>query len=267
MRILRTLVLSCLASCSGTPTQYSKTVVVSQLVTYVVDGVKCTGYLAYDSMRKGQRPGVLVVHEWWGHNDYVRRRARMLAGLGYTALALDMYGDGKVAEHPQDAQKFMMEVFSNMDVGVKRFTAAKKLLADHATTDGSRIAAIGYCFGGAVVLHMARTGMDLRGVASFHGNLATKSPARPGAIKAAVMVCHGADDAMAPPAQVAGFKEEMSTAGAELDFHTYPNAKHGFTNPDATANGAKFGIPLAYDQNADRASWASLIEFLAGVFQ
>jgi dienelactone hydrolase len=237
-----------------------------QEVSYTADGVTLKGYLAHDAKVAGPRPGVLVVHEWWGHNDYTRKRARMLAAMGYTALAVDMYGDGKQAAHPEDAQKFMMEVMSNMPIAVARFEAAKKLLSEQPTVDVQKIAAIGYCFGGAVVLHMARTGMDLDGVASFHGNLATQAPAKPGAVKAKIFVAHGADDGFIPAAQIDAFKKEMADAGADLSFVAYPGAKHGFTNPAATENGEKFKIPLAYNAEADQKSWTELEGFLKKVF-
>jgi dienelactone hydrolase len=240
--------------------------VVGEEVEYDVDGVKLTGYLAYDDAIQGQRPGVLVVHEWWGHNDYVRHRADMLAEMGYTALALDMYGDGKQASHPEDAQKFMMEVFSNMDEGTKRFVAAREILESHPTSAAGSTAAIGYCFGGNIVLQMARKGMDLKGVASFHGNLSTQNPAQPGAIQSPILVMHGADDPFVPAEQVDAFKAEMTNAGADMRFIAYPGAVHAFTNPGATAMGEQFGLPLKYDEAADTQSWAELDGFLKQVF-
>jgi dienelactone hydrolase len=235
-------------------------------VAYEVDGVQLNGYLAYDAAQTGERPGVLVVHEWWGHNDYARERARMLAEMGYTALAVDMYGDGKLAEHPEDAQKFMMEVLGQMDVGVERFRVARSVLEKHDTTDASRTAAIGYCFGGAVVLHMARLGDDLEGVASFHGDLSTRNPAEPGTVQARVLVLHGADDPFVPAESIEAFKAEMEGAGADMKFIAYPGAVHSFTNPAATAVGEEFGMPLAYQQEADELSWAELEGFLADSF-
>ena len=168
-------------------------------VEYAAGGVTLKGYLAYDTSIKGKRPGVLVVHEWWGHNEYARKRARMLAKLGYTALAVDMYGSGKTADHPDDATRFMNEVLENMERGEARFNAALGILKRHSATDPERIAAIGYCFGGGVVLHMARSGADLRGVASFHGSLGSSHTPEPGSVKAKVLVMHGADDRLIPP--------------------------------------------------------------------
>ncbi len=241
--------------------------VVGEEIHYQVDGVDLTGYIAWDDAIEGQRPGVLVVHEWWGHNDYVRRRADMLAELGYTAMALDMYGDGKTTSHPEDAKKFMMEVFSNMEAGTARFVAARDLLHAHASTDPGRTAAIGYCFGGNIVLQMARRGMDLDGVASFHGNLSTQVPAEPGAIQGSLLVLHGAADPLVPEEQVAAFKEEMANAGADMTFIAYPGALHAFTNPAADELGKTYNMPIAYDADADRQSWAELQTFLGTVFQ
>ncbi len=235
-------------------------------VTYTVGEVKLTGYLTYDATQQGQRPGVLVVHEWWGHNDYVRDRAQMLAGMGYTAFALDMYGDGKQANHPGDAQKFMMEVLQDMPAAEARFRAAQKILQDHTTTDPERIAAIGYCFGGGVILHMARIGTDLDGVASFHGSLAPSAPAEPGSVKARILVLHGAADPFIPAEQLEGFRSEMDAAGADYEVIEYAGAMHGFTNPGATAMGEKFELPLAHDAVADSASWAEMETFLTEIF-
>jgi dienelactone hydrolase len=235
-------------------------------VVYEAGGTTLKGYIAWDAAKTEPRPGIIVVHEWWGHNEYVRERARMLAEEGYTALALDMYGDGKQAAHPEDAQKFMMESINNADAANARFEAALDLLKAHASTDATKTAAIGYCFGGAVVLHMARYGKDLDGVASFHGNLGTKTPAEPGAVKAKVLVLHGAADPFVSKEQVDAFKKEMDAAGADYTFIEYPGALHAFTNPDATANGEKFKLPLRYDEKADAQSWAELQKFLEALF-
>jgi dienelactone hydrolase len=236
-------------------------------VDYKADGVTLKGYLAYDDEVEGKRPGVLVVHEWWGHNAYARKRAEMLAGLGYTAFALDMYGEGKQAEHPKDAMKFATEVMQNLDVARKRFLAALEVLKNHETTDPERTAAIGYCFGGGVVLQMARDGVDLDGVVSFHGSLATSDPAEPGEVKAKILVCHGGADQFSTPEQIESFKKEMDAAGADYTFKVYEGAKHSFTNPDADEFAKEFGLPLGYDEKADKASWAEMQEFFDSIFK
>jgi dienelactone hydrolase len=224
------------------------------------------GYLAEDATLKGKRPAVFVVHEWWGHNEYARKRARMLAELGYVALAVDMFGDGKTAQHPDDAGKFAAEVMKNKSVGEARFNAALDFIKQQPSVDTTRIAAIGYCFGGGVVLHMARQGSDLKGVVSFHGSLATDSPAQSGAVKARVLVFNGEADKMVPPEQVAAFKEEMAKSGASYLYVGYPGVKHSFTNPDADSYAVKFNLPLAYDRKADRNSWAETKKFLNKIF-
>jgi dienelactone hydrolase len=235
-------------------------------VTYESGGVTFNGFLAYDAGIEGRRPGVLVVHEWWGLNDYARSRARMLAEMGYAALALDMYGDGKTADHPDDAAKFSSEVMASRESAEVRFRAALDLLKAQPQTDPERIAAIGYCFGGSVVLHMARVGEDLDGVVSFHGNLASMHTPEPGSMKAKVLVCHGAADSFIPQEQIDAFKSEMDAAGADYRFVAYEGAKHSFTNKDADSYAERFGLDLAYDENADRESWAAMKAFFDEIF-
>jgi dienelactone hydrolase len=240
--------------------------VVGEEVSYTDNGVTMKGYLAYDKSIQGKRPGVLVVHEWWGHNDYARKRALLLAGMGYTALAVDMYGDGKTADHPDDAGKFAKAVAGNLPMARSRFEAAMKVLNGHRTVDAGQLAAVGYCFGGGVVLHMARQGVDLKGVASFHGSLPTETPAEKGKVKAKVAVFTGADDPMAPKSQVDAFAREMEQASVDYRLVSYPGVKHSFTNPAADEFGRKFNLPLAYNEEADKDSWAQLGEFLTGLF-
>ncbi len=236
-------------------------------VTYTADGTTLKGYLAYDDAIKGKRPGVLVVHEWWGHNEYARKRAMMLAELGYTALALDMYGDGKQAHHPDVAAKFSGELAKNLPLAKARFESAMKLLQQQENVDATNIAALGYCFGGSVVLQMARLGEDLKGVASFHGGLQTETPARPGKVRARIISFTGTDDPMIPAEQVAAFKQEMENAGVNYKAVTFAGVKHSFTDPAADEYGRKFNLPLAYDAAADKASWDETRSFLAEVFK
>ncbi len=236
--------------------------VVGEPVEYREGDTLMRGYLAYDDAIKGPRPGVLVVHEWWGHNDYARSRAEQLAAMGYTALAVDMYGDGKLADHPKDAGKFAGQVKKNMAVATARFEAAKTLLASHPSVKGDEISAIGYCFGGGIVLEMARRGLDLDLVASFHGSLPTEQPAEKGGVKAEVLVFNGADDPFVKTEQIAAFKAEMEAADVNYTFTDYPGAKHSFTNPGADAFGKKFELPLAYNETADRQSWQALEQAL-----
>lgn len=240
--------------------------IIGEPVTYKSGDFVMQGYLSYDDSISDKRPGILVVHEWWGLNQYARERTRMLAELGYTALAVDMYGEGKLAEHPDEAGKFAAEVRQNLPEATKRFKAAMQLLKEHPTVDGDHIAAIGYCFGGGVVLEMARQGLDLDAVVSFHGSLTTASPAKPGMIKARILVCNGADDQFTTPQDIQTFKEEMAAAGADYKFISYPGAKHSFTNPGADIYAEKFNLPLGYNQAADKKSWQDMQDFLNETF-
>jgi len=218
------------------------------------------GFVAWDDAAQGRRPGVLVVHEWWGHNDHVRAQARRLAEAGYVGFALDLYGSGKVATHPDDAQKFMAEAAKDPAAMRARFNAALAQLKSDPHVDASRIAAVGYCFGGGIVLERAREGHpDLDAVVSFHGLLATESPAKKGAVHARVLVLTGTDDPMAPAAQVDGFRKEMDAAGATYAIVTYPGGRHAFTNPKADSHGLD---ALRYNADADKRSWAAMLVLL-----
>jgi dienelactone hydrolase len=241
--------------------------VVGEEVTYVSGDTQMKGYIAWDDAVSGKRPGILIVHEWWGHNDYARKRANMLAEQGYTALAVDMYGDGKTASHPEDAGKFATEVRKNMDIAEARFMAARDVLASNETVNPEQISAIGYCFGGGIVLAMARRGADLDLVASFHGSVATDTPVEKGQIKAVLAVFNGAADKMVTADQIEAFKAEMDNADVEYLLVNYPNALHAFTNPDADSYASKFGIPLKYDAEADADSWNQLNELLREVYE
>lgn len=241
--------------------------IVGEKVTYSSGKTTMRGYMARPLDVEKTLPAILIVHEWWGHNDYVRRRADMLAELGYVALAVDMYGDGKQASHPQEAGAFSKSVFENFKEGQARFNAALDFLKQQRYVDPDSVAAIGYCFGGAVVLNVARAGADLKGVASFHGSLFAVKPAAPGALKAKILVCTGADDMMVPPAQIESFKKEMDAAGADYRIISYPRAKHGFTNPDADLKAKEFNLPMGYDRRADDLSWKALKKFLKVLFK
>lgn len=238
----------------------------SEQVQYQAGDTKLQGYLAWDDSNAEKRPGVLVIHEWWGHNAYARKRADMLAQLGYLAFAVDMYGEGKNTQHPKEAQAFMEAVTQNMDVAVARFKAAEELLKDHPLYQSDKIAAIGYCFGGGMVLHMARQGIPLNGVASFHGSLQTQSPAQAGKVKSKILVLHGDNDQFIPQQHVDDFKKEMDQAKASYKFVAYPNAPHSFTNPEAEKLGKEFDIPVGYDAEADEKSWLELQKFLQEIF-
>ena len=241
--------------------------VVGKTVEYSSGSVTMKGYLVYSDKIQGKRPGILVVHEWWGLNDYSRKRADMLAELGYVAFAVDMYGDGKNVDNPSDAGKLAGEVMQNTSAMRTRFLAAMDFLKKDARVDSTDIAAIGYCFGGGVVLAMARNGADLKGVASFHGTLATQTPAKPGEIKGKVLVLTGTADKFVPPKDVQNFKSEMEAAKVDYKVVGYPGAMHAFTNPAATELGKKFNLPLAYNENADKKSWTEMKKFFRSIFK
>ncbi len=233
---------------------------------YRAGDTELRGYLAWDDSFSGPRPGVLVIHEWWGHDEYARQRAEQLAAAGFTAFALDMYGTGRLAEHPEDAQRFMQALLADLPTARQRFEAALDVLRGHATVDAERTAAIGYCLGGALALYMARTGADLDAVVSYHGALqlaSQVSEVAEGARLAPMMVFTGGADPMIPGDQVADFVSAMLAAGVEINVTSYPRAQHSFTVPAATARGQKLGLPFAYDADADADSWRRTLSFLS----
>lgn len=231
-----------------------------------LDSVKLDGYVVYDENIEGKRPAVLVVHEWWGLNDYAKMRARELAKLGYIAMALDMYGNGQRGDNPEAAGKLATPFYQDPAKAKPLFEAALNKLKGYAQADGEKVAAIGYCFGGAQVVNMAKMGADLKGVVSFHGNLMVM-PADKDKLKAQILVCHGADDNFVPNEEVDKFKKEMDSIGAKYTFKSYPGAVHAFTNPNATELGEKFKINVKYNPAADTASWNDMKEFFNTIFK
>ncbi len=221
------------------------------------------GYLAYDGDWEGKRPGVLVVHEWKGLNDYAKHRAEQLAALGYVAFAADMYGNGIQAKNHEEAAKLSGMFRQDRQLMRKRIAAALFALTEYPMVDTKRIGAIGYCFGGTTVLELARGGANVRGVVSFHGPLDTPAPAAPGMVKAKVLVCTGAEDPHIRPEQIAAFEKEMKAAGVEYRVIVYPGAVHSFTVP-AAGNDPSQGV--AYNAKADRKSWQEMTEFFTSVF-
>lgn len=234
-------------------------------VMYKAGGVTMKGYVAYDASLKGKLPGILVVHEWWGCNEYVKKRARMLAELGYIAFAVDMYGDGKVAQDPKTAGEYASPFYKNPAMARERIEAALNQLKEYVQTDTTKIAATGYCFGGSMVLNMAKKGMDFRGVVSFHGNLSGEPAAR-GTCKAKILLCHGGADQFVKEEDIRHFRQNLDSAKVTYKFINYPGATHAFTNPDATATGKKFNMPIEYNAAADKKSWEDMKMFLKMVF-
>lgn len=214
------------------------------------------GVLAWDDAASGKRPGVLVVHEWWGLNDYAISRTRKLAEEGYVAFALDMYGDDKVTEHANEAGEWSKQISSNIDAWVARANAGLAVLKAQPQTDAAKIAAIGYCFGGSTVMQMAYAGSDVKAVASFHGSLPPAGE-EVTSIAPRVFVAHGRDDGFIPADRIVAFQAGLDRAKANWEMTIYSGARHGFTNPDA----AKFGLDgLAYNETADKHSWAAMLQ-------
>lgn len=225
--------------------------------------VVCRGVVAYDDTVSGKRPGVLVFHEGLGLGDHIIERATRVAKLGYVALAADMFGDRRQARDLEDMRTLVGDLRDEPAKLRARARAALATLASRPQVDAGRLCAIGFCFGGSVVLELARDGADLKAVVSFHGVLATKAPALPGAVKAPVLVLTGANDPLAPPNHVAAFEDEMRAAGVrDWQVITYGNTQHAFTNPGADGS---FLAGTFYNAQSDRRSWAAMTRFLEEV--
>ena len=252
------LLLAALGFCAS-----AAATVIATEVGFKDGDTQLTGLLAYDDAVKGKRPGVLLVHEFWGLTQHTRDYARELAARGYTALAVDMYG--KVGDTRDAAAGLMNGLMSKPEVVKARFDGWRKLLASEPTVDPKRIAAIGFSMGGRIVLDRARAGDNLAGVASFYGNLETKAPAKAGGVKSRVLVLNADSDPFVKPESIPAFKSEMDAAKVKYRFVSYP-VKHAFSNPDATANGQKFNMPIAYDEEANRKAREELVKFLGEAF-
>jgi len=237
-----------------------------EAVSYQADTITAKGYVAYDENKQGKRPAVLVVHEWWGLGDYVRMRTKQLAELGYIAMAVDMYGNGRTGEDPATAQTLAMPFYQNPALAKSRLDAAIAKLKTYPQTDTANMAAIGYCYGGFVVLNAAKQGADLKGVVSFHGNLSGVQPNKD-LLKAKIFVAHGGNDSFVPQAEVDAFKKSMDSIKADYTFKVYPGATHAFTNPNADEKAKKFNMPIKYNPAADTASWNDMKAFFATIFK
>jgi dienelactone hydrolase len=235
----------------------------TKTVPYQHEGVQLEGYLAYDDSISGKRPGVLVVHEWWGLNDYVRKRVEQLAALGYVAFAADMYGKGKVTEHPKQAAEWAEQLRSNIDLWQRRALAGLEVLKKEPGVDTGRIAAIGYCFGGSTVQQLAYSGADLKGVVSFHGSLVVPTDEQVKKVKASILICHGAADPFVKFDTLQQYISTMQKSGLDWLMIIYGGAKHSFTNPNAD----KMGMDaLKYNKLADHRSWRHMKDFLDEIF-
>ena len=237
--------------------------VVTRTIDYLHGDVKLQGYLAFDDTITGKMPGVLIVHEWWGLNDYARGRAEELARMGYMAFALDMYGKGKSTEHPEEASAWMKMVNSSMKLWQQRATAGLDVLRKQPNVDGNRIAAIGYCFGGATVQILAYGGADLKGIVSFHGSLISPNTEQASRTKAKILICHGAQDPMNTPSSMEAYVQAMNASSIDWQMIAYGGTRHSFTNPDADKHGMD---ALAYNASADRRSWQHMSAFFDELF-
>lgn len=230
----------------------------TRVVQYIDEDVPLTGHLYWDDAVEGQRPGILVIHEWWGLNDYAKKRARMLAELGYVAFAADMYGNDQVTDQPEQASNWMQEVTADVELWVQRADLGLAQLNASDLVDPSKTAAIGYCFGGGTVLHMAYANSDVRGVVSFHGSMPAAPAEAKGKIGPKILVLHGQADSFVAPEVVTNFQDKLEEAGANWEMDIYGGVRHGYSNPDAS----DYGIEnLKYDAQADARSWARMQAF------
>jgi dienelactone hydrolase len=259
-----------LAACNGSSTAPSNTANADSVVkpditeadaSYRIDTATAISFVAYDASRKGPLPVVLVIPEWWGLTDYPKMRARELAKLGYFAMAVDMYGNRKVASGPDEADKLATPFHSDTALVKRTLMAAINKIRSYRQADASRMAMIGYCFGGTMSLFAARMGLPLKGVVSFHGSLNGTA----GKTSIPILVCHGEADKYVSPQDVAAWRKTMDSLGVKYTFKAYPGATHAFTNPQATENGKKFHMPIEYNAAADTASWNEMKAFLGKV--
>jgi dienelactone hydrolase len=259
---MRTMLATAL--CAFAVTANANAAVKEEPVTYKDGETAMKGFVVYDDAVQGKRPGIVMVHEWWGITKHIHSEAHKFAQQGYTAFIADMYGDAKTADNPKDAGALSGSVMKNPKEMEARFNAARDQLAKNPTVDPQRIGAVGYCFGGAVVLNMARAGADLAAVAGFHASLGLNTPApAPGTVKAKLLVLNGADDPFVKREQYEVFKKDLDAAKADYRVVEYPGAVHAFTNPEATELGKKFNLPLRYDAKVDQEAKAEAAKFFA----
>ncbi|MGE5316423.1 MAG: dienelactone hydrolase family protein [Chloroflexota bacterium] len=266
--------LSLVNSCTGNSKKNEKAAttennglpqIVREQVKYTSGNDTLVGYLFYDKNSDERKPGIIVVPEWWGNNDYPQMRARKLAELGYTTFSADMYGGGKVVDNPKEAQENASRVYTDPAKLKNRMMAAYNTLSNSDKVNSERIAAIGYCFGGSVCLNAASMGVPLDAVVSFHGGL-DGFKASPEIKNTKILVCNGRADQMVTREQLQQFKKEMNRVDAKFELREYDGATHAFTNPAATANGKKFNMPIAYNETADKASWQDMLDFFDANF-
>ena len=263
---MRTIALGALCATAMTVTANAE--IKEKPVTYSDGTTTMKGFVVYDDAIKAKQPGIVMIHEWWGITSHIHNEAKKFAQQGYTAFIADMYGDAKTADNPKDAGALSGSVMKNAKAMEARFNAAREQLARQASVNPQRIGAVGYCFGGAVVLNMARAGADLAAVAGFHASLGLNTPApRPGTVKAKILILNGADDPFVKREQYDALKKDFDAAKADYRIIEYPGAVHAFTNPEATELGKKFNLPLRYDAKADQEAKAEAAKFFAANLQ
>lgn len=281
MKFYKTLFVSVVAlvffSCKENPKKPEETtkphtsettvnVIKTEEVVYAADGKSYKSFIAYKGDSTEIKPVVFVIPEWWGLNNYAKNRAKQLAELGYFAMAVDFYGDGKVVDHPKDANQLASQFYGgNPALAKSVFDAAKAKALTFKNADKNKMAVIGYCFGGAMALNMARQETDLKGAVSFHGNLMTG--VKPTHSQSKILVLNGEADAFVPQKEIDAFKKEMDSAKIQYKLINYPKAIHAFTNPEATEIGKKFDLKIAYNKEADEKSWQEMKSFLAEIFK
>jgi dienelactone hydrolase len=251
---------------STAPVADSTAAMKEETITFRSDSATLHAFVVYDDSVKGKRPAVLVIPEWWGLNDYPKMRARELAKLGYVAMAVDLFGDGKVADNPDSAKAYAGPFYMHPDKAKARIDSAIAKIRTYDIVDPSKIGAIGYCFGGGMLINTVRLGDDLKGIVSFHGSL-LGTPARKDLLRTRMLICHGNADKFVTAKDVAAFKKQMDSIGANYTFIGYDSATHAFTNPASTATGKKFSMPIAYNAKADLASWDAMKNFFADLFK
>lgn len=242
----------------------SLSAVKKEVIEYKHGDVVLEGYLVYDNLLKSKRPGILLVHEWWGHNKYAKSRADQLVNLGYVVFVLDMYGKGVVTAKAKEAKELSNPFYEDRQLMRDRANAGLEILKNFKKVDPTKLGVMGYCFGGTVALELARSGADLDAVVSFHGGLSTPDSAAAGNIRGDVLVLHGADDPFVPKAEVDKFVEDMNNAGITWQLNQYSGAMHAFSNPEANM----FKLDgVAYNFKADKRSWEAMRSFLYDIFK
>jgi dienelactone hydrolase len=266
LKIIALAIISMLGTAPGSNSGTVPSNIEEEMVSFKSGNKTYMGFVAYDRTIKGKRPGILVVHEWWGLTDYTKMRARMLAGLGYIAMAVDVFGDGATAANPKEAMDLTMPFYQDPGIVKSRLDDAMTKLKEFPETDPGSIAAIGYCFGGYVVLNYAKLGGNIKAAVLFHGGLGGVTPDKK-LLKAKLLVCYGGSDKLVSLQDLDLFKHQMDSVSADYTVKIYPGATHAFSNPDATRLGKEFNLPFEYNPQADKDSWNDMKSFLEGIFK